>query len=63
MIAALMLGASFGAEGAGVCPALFMRPRMPWPRVRGYARVRGGNGAGFPPIKGRARRRRLAPTI
>ena len=58
MIAALMLGASFGAEWAGVCPALFMRPRMPWPWVHG-----GSNDAGFPPIKGHARRRRLAPTI
>ena len=55
MIAALRCGASFGAEWAGVCPALFMRPRMPWPQVR-----QGSDGVGLPPIKGRARRRRLA---
>ena len=34
MIAALRFGTSFGAEWAGVCTALFVRPRMPWPQVR-----------------------------
>ena len=58
MIAALMRGASFGAEWAGVCTALFVRPRMPWPQVR-----QGSDGVGLPPIKGCARRHRLAPTI
>ena len=72
MIAALRCGASFGAEWAGVCTALFMRPRMPWPWVHG-----GSNGADFPPLrtkgvprssegqalKGRALRLGLAPTV
>ena len=65
-----MLGASFGAEWAGVCPALFMRLCMLGPRVRD-----GSNGAGLPPITGvpcssegqalkdRAPRRLLALTI
>ena len=71
MIAALMLGASFGAEWVAVCTALLARPRMPCPRVR-----QGSNGVGFPPLrtkgvlcssegqalKGCARRLYLAPT-
>ena len=72
MIAALMLGASFGAEWVAVCTALWARPRMLWPRVRVAPTVRA-----FRPcarrevpcssqgqaLKGRARRLCLAPTI
>ena len=72
MIAARMLGASFGVEWAGVCTALWARPRMPWPRVRVAPTVRAFRlcaRRGVPcssegqTLKGRARSLCLAPTI
>lgn len=72
MIAALMLGASFGAERVAVCTALWARPRIPWPRVRVAPTVRAFRPCarrGVPcssegqALKRRARRLYLAPTI